>query len=78
METSLTWVATQWLRLTANYTYADIKTREKATSTDPAFKEKDDNDPERQFSIRSRVDLPRNFEFDTQLFWVGARRGPKA
>jgi iron complex outermembrane receptor protein len=71
VETSLTWVATQWLRLTANYTYADISTREKAKSTDPTFYDKEGNDPEHQFSIRSRVDLPRNFEFDTQLFWVG-------
>jgi iron complex outermembrane receptor protein len=72
VETSLTWAATQWLRFTANYTYANIKTREKAESTDPTFHDKEGNDSEHQFSIRSRVDLPRNFEFDTQLFWVGA------
>jgi len=71
VETSLSWTATEWLRLTWNYTYMEVNARTDRSSTDPDFLDSSHNHAEHQFSVRSRVDLPMNFEFDTQVFYVG-------
>jgi iron complex outermembrane receptor protein len=69
VETSLSWAATEWLRLTWNYTYMEVNPRT-GDSTDPDFNDESGEHAEHQFSVRSRVDLPMNFEFDTQVFYV--------
>jgi iron complex outermembrane receptor protein len=43
---------------------------ETSNSTDPDFHLKQNDHAEHQFSIRSRMDLPMNFELDMQVFYV--------
>jgi iron complex outermembrane receptor protein len=42
----------------------------KESSTDPRVAGSETDTPEHQAQFRSRLNLPRNFEFDTNLFWV--------
>jgi iron complex outermembrane receptor protein len=74
VETSVTWTATEWLSFTANYTYMELDTRS-GNSTDPDFHDKENEHADHQISLRARVDLPMNFEFDTQVFYVGDVNG---
>jgi iron complex outermembrane receptor protein len=43
---------------------------EQRNSADPTAQGQEDDTPAHQFNVRSRVDLPWHFEFDTALYWV--------
>jgi iron complex outermembrane receptor protein len=62
-------VLNSW-RLSAGYTLLLEHLRFKAGSTDPTKGASEANDPTHQFFIRSYVDLPAHFEFDTSLRYV--------
>jgi len=74
VETNVTWSHFDWWRVVLNYTYMKLEMRTNDRSTDPAFDDKEGDHAEHQFAILSRVDLPMDFEFDTQLFYVGRVR----
>jgi iron complex outermembrane receptor protein len=56
-------------RLDAGYTLMllDVKQQD---SLDPTAQGQEKDTPAHQFHVRSRVDLPWHFEFDTALYWV--------
>jgi iron complex outermembrane receptor protein len=74
VETSVTWSHFDWWRVVLNYTYMKLVMDTDNSSTDPAFDDKEGDHAEHQFAILSRVDLPMDFAFDTQLFYVGRVR----
>jgi iron complex outermembrane receptor protein len=73
VEVSGAWSVLDAWRLDAGYTLMmlDIQRR---TSDDPTARGQEDDTPTHQFHVRSRVDLPWHFEFDTAVYWVDAVR----
>jgi iron complex outermembrane receptor protein len=74
VETSVTWSHFDWWRVVLNYTYMKLELRTDDSSTDPDYELAEGDHAEHQFSILSRLDLPMDFELDTQLFYVGRVR----
>jgi iron complex outermembrane receptor protein len=71
VEASATWQATDWWRITGTYTFMKLKIRT-GSSNDATTADPDEHDtPNNQFALRSLINLPMNFELDTQVFWVG-------
>lgn len=65
------WKATDRWRLQLGYTWLTIDARNGSNSNDIAQVLKDENNsPQNQFSIRSQLDLPYHFEFDTNVYYV--------
>jgi iron complex outermembrane recepter protein len=62
-------VAERW-RLRAGYAELQIHIRPKPGSTDTTRGSSESHDPNRQFSLRSSLDLPRHFEFDSTFRFV--------
>jgi len=71
VEASATWQATDWWRITGTYTFMKLRIRT-GNSRDEVSADPDEHDtPNNQFAVRSLINLPMNFELDTQVFWVG-------
>ena len=69
LELALDWHPTQWWRIQASYTHINLSMELDADSHDSFNSEKisEDSSPEHQFSLRSSMDLPKDWELD---FWV--------
>ncbi len=70
VEAAATWRVTDYLLLAGWYTFMLLDVDVSDRSTDLAVEGQQDDTPLHQVHVRSRLNLPRNFEFDTNLFWV--------
>ena len=68
VEVSTNYQATDYWRLFAGYTYLQIELHPEVTEFGSLFVE--NNNPHHQFQLRSYMDLPKGFEFDTALYYV--------
>jgi iron complex outermembrane receptor protein len=66
-EVSATWTANQRWRLMGEYSWL----RERMNLLPGFIGFQPGNDPSQQFQIRSQLDLPRHFEFDTSAYFYG-------
>ena len=71
LELSSTWSATSFWRLTAGYTLMKVSFDADADSLDPVTDAQENDTPDHQFFLLSRLDLPWRLEFDTSFFYVG-------
>jgi len=69
-ELTIDYRLTDWWRLHAGYTELQIQIRPKAGSTDTTFGSSESHDPNRQFKVRSSVELPANIQFDAGFRFV--------
>ena len=68
VELSSTWQVMEWWRFTAAYTFTRIQLHQKSGSNDTVTPGSFEEDyPRNQFSLRSWMDLPHDFEFDV---WI--------
>jgi iron complex outermembrane receptor protein len=72
VELAATWDATNWWRLNSSFAWFEIDLKRNPTSTDFSVMDLENNDPEFQWSLRSHMDLPSNWEFDQSLYYVDA------
>jgi iron complex outermembrane receptor protein len=63
-------VTERW-KLHANYSLLKVRSRLDPSSRDIGYERTDSNSPNHQFHLRSYLSLPRNFELDTALYYVG-------
>jgi iron complex outermembrane recepter protein len=69
VEISSAWNVVDFWRLDAGYTLMLLDV-EQQNSLDPTAQGQEEDTPAHQFHVRSRVDLPLHFEFDTAVYWV--------
>ena len=72
VEVAATLDATDWWRLNGSVTWFQMDLRKDPISTDQNVVGFEGNDPEWQWSLRSHMDLPSNWEFDQMLYYVDA------
>lgn len=70
VELGADWNVTRYWKLSASYTFMELDVDRDESSTDPRVAGSEADTPIHQAQFRSRLNLPRNFEFDTNLFWV--------
>jgi iron complex outermembrane receptor protein len=70
VEVATTWQPLDWWHLRASYTFLKIELHREAASNDPANEDIEGQSPEHQFSIRSGVELFRDWEVDAGLRYV--------
>jgi len=70
LEIAANWDVTDRWRLAAGYTLFHMDLELDGSSTDIGSDEYEEIDPKNQFNIRSHLDLPKNLEFDTSLYYV--------
>lgn len=70
VEVTADYRVTEWWRLRAGYTELQLDIRPKAGSTDTLGSSAAAHDPNRQFSLRSSLDLPGQIEFDAAFRYV--------
>ena len=68
-------VTSSW-RLRAGYVYLGKRFSLDPESRDPGLGAAEGNDPQNRFLLRSYLDLPRDFEFDTALRFMGELPSP--
>ena len=68
--------AASWWRLHAGYAYLGESLTLSAASLDPTGGTAEANDPRSRFTLRSQMDLPRGFELDGTLRYVGRLPSP--
>jgi iron complex outermembrane receptor protein len=71
-EVFLDWSVTRRWRISPGYTYLQIAVSPDASSLDTSVSSEVGDDPKHGYTIRSQVTLPRNFEWDTSLYFVSA------
>ncbi len=59
-----------WWQVNFGYTYLETELEVKPGEFDYNETLNETSDPEQQFSLRSAMDLPKNFELDSKLRWV--------
>jgi iron complex outermembrane recepter protein len=69
-ELTIDYRVTEWWRMRAGYTELQIQIRPKAGSTDTTRGSGESHDPNRQFMVRSLVDLPWNIDLDAGFRFV--------
>jgi len=69
-ELTIDYRVTEWWRLRAGYTELQIHIRPEGGSTDSTFGSTESHDPNRQFFVRSSVDLPGHLELDSGFRYV--------
>lgn len=70
-EIGSTYQVTDWWRLGGSYTFLRMHLEVTSATSDPALAANTEGDsPRHQFQVRSFFDLPKNFEFDTMLYYV--------
>jgi len=72
VELAATWDATDWWRLNGAFTWLEMDLKADPASTDISVADLEEVDPEFQWSLRSHMDLPSNWEFDQMLYYVDA------
>lgn len=72
-ELSSEWRPIQSWRLLASYAWAKVDLREKVPAVLPGGFSAED-DPHHLMSLRSFLDLPRNFELDSMVYYTGENR----
>ncbi len=75
-EGRASWQAASWWRLHAGYVYFDKSLRLDPGSFDPTGGGLEGNDPRSRAVLRSLMDLPRGFELDGTLRYVGRLPSP--
>jgi iron complex outermembrane receptor protein len=71
LELSLNYRPKDNWRISAGYTGIKIKMAEDTGHVDPVQATYPQDTPRNQFNIRSYLDLPRHFELDTMIYYVG-------
>ena len=71
-ELATTWQAADWWRLKFNYTFWKTELEREQGSTDDLLSVGERDTPRHQVCVRSLMDLPNNFEFDTGIRYVDA------
>ncbi len=71
-ELSLTYTPTAWWRLIPSYSFWQLELTQDADSLDSSYVKEDKESPRNQAMLRSLLDLPGGFEFDTFLRYVDA------
>jgi iron complex outermembrane recepter protein len=66
---------TDWWRLNASFTWLEVQLHVDDSSSDTFLQPLEDTSPEFQFHIRSYLDLPKNFELDSALYFVNKLDG---
>lgn len=75
VEASLTWAPMHGVRLSPGYTWFDMRLRRLVPdSTPPAPLLYEKADPRNQFNLRSYMDLPKRFSFDSAFYYVSSVR----
>jgi len=72
VELAATWDAADWWRLNSSFSWLEMNLKADPSSTDISVMALEDVDPEFQWSLRSHMDLPSNWEFDQTLYYVDA------
>jgi iron complex outermembrane receptor protein len=67
-EVSLNWQPASWWRWQASYTLLQMHLRNGLVLPDATFSYRAEDNPQQQFQLRSSLDLPLGFEFDTLLY----------
>jgi iron complex outermembrane receptor protein len=67
----LTWQATDWWRIIGTYSFLDLTVTNDNSGGGNTADDDEHDAPRNQFAVRSLVNLPWNFELDTQVFWLG-------
>jgi iron complex outermembrane receptor protein len=71
VEVSTNWRPTEYLLLGAGYTFMDLDVDVDDDSNDSLTANQGSDTPLHQVHFHTRLNLPYNFEFDTNFFWVG-------
>lgn len=72
-EIATTWNVTNDWKLTGAYSWLTLQLHREVTSLDPAVESSERDSPRNQFQIRSELNLPRQVELDTSIFFTGQR-----
>jgi iron complex outermembrane receptor protein len=72
VELASTWDVTDWWRLKGVFAWLEMNLKADPASTDFSVADLEEVDPEFQWSLRSHMDLPSNWEFDQTLYYVDA------
>jgi iron complex outermembrane recepter protein len=70
-ELAMGWQATSNWRLNAGYSYLGLNFRQNPGSLDNTSSQASENNPRHQVQLRSQWNLPRHFEFDQSVYFVG-------
>jgi iron complex outermembrane recepter protein len=71
-ELAANWQPLDWWRFRASYTFLQMDLHRETSSNNPENESLEGQSPHHQFSIRSGIDFPRNWEFDAGLRYVDA------
>ncbi len=74
-EVSGKWDMTDWWRLNASFTWLEVQLHVDSSSSDTFLQPLEGTSPEFQFHLRSYIDLPKNFELDSSLYFVNRLDG---
>lgn len=69
-EASADWVVHNWWKIQTAYTYLNVLPSLESGAVYTGFKESADNSPHHQLSVRSKIDIGRNWEWDLWLRMV--------
>ncbi len=75
VEFSTSWDVTKRWRLTAGYSFLQMKLSTDARSTDLGFVATAGDSPRHQVQLRSNINFPRQTEWDVSAYYVGALSG---
>jgi iron complex outermembrane receptor protein len=70
VESVAHWTPTKWWKLTASHSWLQVQLHRDPSSPGGTEEGEEGEDPEHQFQLRSYLNLPRNLEFDTALYYV--------
>ncbi len=70
VELSTTWHPTDFWELSGSYTLMMVDVDPDNDSTDTTAKDQEDDTPDHQFQLHSRLNLPYDLEFDTSFYYV--------
>jgi iron complex outermembrane receptor protein len=71
LEAATNWNVTERWKLSASYSWLQVKPRRDESSGDADDERAENSSPDHQFQVRSYLKFARNFEFDTSLYYVG-------
>ncbi len=74
-ELSGKWDVTDWWKLNASFTWLEVQLHVDGSSADNFLQPLENKSPEFQFHFRSYLDLPKNFELDSLIYFVNKLEG---